>query len=116
MLKFSTIVGFLLLFASIPSFSQMSKLDSGYYYLSQGSTKKAIVIFENHLKENPKDNKIHLQLGYIYYSQNKLDKSLKHFQYVGKHSTNEDDIEKSRSAAFVIKDELSLKARTALDI
>lgn len=116
MLKYPVLAGFLLLFTSNLSYPQMSRLDSGYYYLNQGNRKKAIEIFENHLKENPKDNKIHLQLGYIYYSQNKLDKSLKHFQYVGKHSMDDADLESSRSAVVVIKDELALKAKTALDI
>ena len=116
MLKSTVFIGFLLLFLAAVSYSQMSRLDSGYYYLNQGNNKKAIKIFETHLKDNPRDNKIHLQLGYIYYSQNKLDRSLKHFQYVGKHSTDDADLESSRSASFVIKEELAAKAKTALDI
>jgi hypothetical protein len=116
MLKSTVFIGYLLLFFAAVSYPQMSRLDSGYYYLNQGNNKKAIKIFENHLKENPRDNKIHLQLGYIYYSQNKLDRSLKHFRYVGKHSTDDADLETSRSASFVIREELAAKAKTALDI
>jgi hypothetical protein len=46
-----------------------------------------------------------MQLGYIYYDQRKLSQSLRHFQYVGKHSNDPADVEKSRSASFVIKEE-----------
>lgn len=98
------------------AFSQMSQLDSGYYYLNQGNKKQAIKIFENHLKENPKDTKIRLQLGYIYYDQKKLSKSLNHFQYVGKHSKDPQDIETSRSASFIIKEELASMAKSSLDL
>ena len=98
------------------SFSQSSNLDSGYYYLNQGNKKLATQIFENYLKENPKDTKIHMQLGYIYYDQRKLAKSLKHFDYVGRHSTNPSDVEKSRSAALIIRDELASMAKRSIDL
>jgi hypothetical protein len=98
------------------SFSQSSNLDSGYYFLKQGNRNLASKIFENHLKENPKDNKIHLQLGYLYYDQGKLSKSLRHFEYVGRHSTDASDVEKSRSASFVIRDELAGVAKSSLDL
>jgi hypothetical protein len=98
------------------SFSQSSNLDSGYYYLNQGNKKLATQIFENYLKENPKDTKIHMQLGYIYYDQRKLAKSLKHFDYVGRHSTNPSDVEKSRSAALIIRDELASTAKRSIDL
>ncbi len=98
------------------TYSQMTSLDSGYYYLNQGNKKQAIKIFENHLKQNPKDTKIRMQLGYIYYDQRRLSKSLREFQYVGKYSKDPQDIEKSRSASFVIKEELASTAKTALDL
>ncbi len=97
-------------------YSQSSNLDSGYYYLNQGNKKLATQIFENHLKENPKDNKIRMQLGYIYYDQRKLDKSYNEFYYVGRHSTDPSDVEKARSSSFVIKEELASVAKTSLDL
>ncbi|HEY3249862.1 MAG TPA: hypothetical protein VGK25_01980 [Ignavibacteria bacterium] len=93
-----------------------SKADSGYYYLNQGNKTLAAKYFELHLKDNPRDTKTRLQLGYIYYDQKKLGKSLKHFDYVGKHSTSSLDVEASRSAAFVIREELALNAKRSLDI
>ena len=104
------------IFITGSAYSQMSQLDSGYYYLNQGNKKQAIKIFENHLKENPKDTKIRLQLGYIYYDQKKLSKSLNHFQYVGKHSKDPSDVETSRSASFIIKEELASMAKSSLDL
>jgi hypothetical protein len=73
-------------------------------------------MFEEHLKQNPNDSKTHLQLGYIYYSQNKFDKSLMHFRYVGTHSNDQNDIETSKSAEYVIKDEMALSAPRSTDI
>src|SRR4030095_13814380 len=90
--------------------------DSGYYYLNQGNKTKAAQFFELHLKENPNDTKTHLQLGFIYYDQKKLGNSLKHFDYVGKHSTVSKDVETARSASFVIRDELAYTAKRSIDI
>lgn len=104
------------IFITGSAYSQMSNLDSAYYYLNQGNKTQAVKIFENHLKENPKDTKIRMQLGYIYYDQRKLSKSLTHFQYVGKYSKDPSYVEKSRSASFIIKEELASTAKSALDL
>ncbi|RPI17896.1 MAG: hypothetical protein EHM58_07665 [Ignavibacteriae bacterium] len=97
-------------------YSQSVNLDSAYYFLNKGDTKTASLIFENHLKLNPKDTKTRLQLGYIYYNQNRLSKSLTNFEYVGNHSTDSKDVETSKSAAYVIKEQLALTAPRALDL
>lgn len=97
-------------------FSQSTNLDSAYYFLNKGDTRTASLIFENHLKLNPKDTKVRMQLGYLYYNQNRLDKSLKNFEYVGKHSTDSKDVEASRSASYVIKEQLALTANRSLDL
>lgn len=105
-----------IIFTAGSIYSQMSTLDSGYYYLNQGNKTQAIKIFENHIKENPKDAKIRMQLGYIYYEQGKLNKSFTHFRYAGKYSKDPADLEKSRSASFIIKEELASTAKSALDL
>ena len=108
-----------ILFLSAPLYSQMSELDSGYYYLNQGKTKLATGIFENHLKQNPQDSKnlkIHMQLGYIYYSQKEYNKSILHFRYVGENSKDPSDVETSKSAVYVIKDEMANYSARALDL
>lgn len=97
-------------------YPQSTRLDSAYNFLSQGNTNLATQMFEQHLKQNPNDSKIHLELGYIYYSQNKLDKSLKHFTYVGSHSKDQIDVETSKSAVFVIKDEIATYAHRSADL
>ena len=97
------------------SFSQ-SLADSGYYYLNKGNKKKAVQLFELHLKEKPTDTKTRLQLAYIYYDQRKLDKSLRQFNYVGKHSTNSKDKDVSKSASFIIKDEIASTAPRYFDL
>lgn len=97
------------------SFSQ-SLADSGYYYLKQGNKKKATQYFELHLKDKPTDTKTRLQLAYIYYDQRKLDKSLRQFNYVGRHSTSSKDIDVSKSASYIIKEEIALTAPRSFDL
>ncbi len=90
--------------------------DSGYFYLNKGDKNTAAIYFEKHLKLNPKDCKTRLQLAYIYYDQKKLDKSLNNFNYVAKHSTDPADQEASRSASFIVREELAGYAPTSIDM
>jgi tetratricopeptide (TPR) repeat protein len=94
----------------------MSELDSGYLYLNQGKIKLAADIFEMHLKQKPDDEKIHMQLGYMYYSQKQFDKSLLHFKYVSQYSKDPSYVETSRSAVYVIRDEMANFAPRAFDM
>ncbi|MGH2575388.1 MAG: tetratricopeptide repeat protein [Ignavibacteria bacterium] len=115
MLKSLLFVGITVFLLNSKTFPQ-SDLDSGYYFLNKGNTAKASQIFENHIKDNPKNNKIRLQLGYIYYNQRKFDKSLRHFEYVGKHASDPADLETSKSAVFVIREELTYVAPRSFDM
>lgn len=94
----------------------MSYADSGYYYLNKGDKNTAAIYFEKHLQLNPKDSKTRLQLAYIYYDQKKLDKSLKNFNYVAKFSNDPADQEVSRSASFIVKEELAGVAPKSIDM
>lgn len=93
-----------------------SYADSGYYYLNKGDKASAKKYFEMHLKENPNDNKVRLQLGYMYYDDHQYSKSLENFNYVGSHSSDSRDVETSKSAALVIKEEMSYYAPRSLDL
>ncbi len=93
-----------------------SYADSGYYYLKMGKKTKAAQFFEMHLKEKPDDFKIRMQVAYIYYEQRKLGSALRHFDYVGDRSSNSKEVETARSAAYVIREELSYDAKRSLDI
>lgn len=93
-----------------------SNLDSAYYYLNKGQKKTAAKFFEMHLVDNPKDVKIHMQLAYIYYELRDYSRALTKFDYVAKHSTDSEDVEKARSAAFVIREELTYETKRSLDI
>ena len=109
------ILMFILVSLPLSIYSQ-SPADSGYYYLNKGKTKKAAEFFELHLKQKPDDYKTRLQLGYIYYDRRNLNGSLKQFEYVGKHSPNEQDKEISKSAAYVIRDERTFSAPRSFDL
>jgi hypothetical protein len=115
MLKLVLPVFILLLLLSNNVYSQ-SYADSGYYYLNQGNRTTASYYFELHLKEHPRDTKTRLQLGYIYYDQKKFDRSLRQFDYVGRHSSNSKDVEVSRSASLVIREERTFVAPRSMDL
>lgn len=90
--------------------------DSGYYYLNKGDKVMAAKYFEDYLKTNPSDTKIRLQLGYMYYDDKKFSKSLENFRYVGSHSNDQKDVETSKSAAYIIKEEMSFYAPRSMDL
>jgi hypothetical protein len=96
---------FLLIILPASFVYSQSNLESANNYLNNGDKKKASEYFELHLKDNPGDNKVHLQLGYLYYSMGKLDNSLKHFDYVGHNTKNPEEKELSKSAVVNIRDE-----------
>ena len=93
-----------------------TNLDSGYYYLNKGNKKKAAKFFEMHLADNPKDVKIHMQLAYIYYDLKDYSRAITKFDYVAKHSSDPEEVERARSAAFVIREELTYDTKRSLDI
>ncbi len=93
-----------------------SLADSGYYYLNKGDKVTATRYFEDYIIANPTDTKIRLQLGYMYYDDKKYSKSLENFRYVGSHSSDQKDVETSKSAAYIIKEEMSFYSRRSLDM
>jgi tetratricopeptide (TPR) repeat protein len=111
-----TICFFIILFIASCSVFSQTKADSGYTFLNNGQVSKAISYFEDYVKQNPNDTKIRLQLGYLYYDRKQYSRAIKNFEYVGNHSTDSKDIENSKSAVFVIKDELANTSKTYLDI
>ncbi|MCX7877028.1 MAG: hypothetical protein N2510_00135 [Ignavibacteria bacterium] len=115
MYKVLTSIFLIFILANGTVFTQ-SLADSGYYYLNQGNKKKAAGYFELYLRDNPRDLKTRLQLGYLYYEQRQLGKSLKHFDYVGKHTSNSQDRDLSKSASFVIREELANTSARSFDL
>ena len=116
MRKVLIFTGFLIIIFAVRSVDSQSLADSGYYFLNQGNKKLAAKYFEDYLKENPKDNKIRMQLGYMYYDSKQYSKSLQNFRYVGSHSSDQKDVETSKSAAFIIKEEMSFYAPRSMDM
>lgn len=101
----------------VVSYSKSQTLaDSGYYYLNQGNKSLATKYFEDYVRENPTDTKIRMQLAYIYYEQKNYRKSLEYFRYVGSHSQDQKQVELSKSAAYVIKEEMSAYAARSMDL
>lgn len=108
--------GFLIIIFAIHQSLSQSIADSGYFYLKQGNKGLAAKYFEEYLKENPKDSKVRMQLGYMYYDSKQYSKSLQNFRYVGSHSSDQKDVETSKSAAFIIKEEMSFYAPRSMDM
>ncbi|MCC6865098.1 MAG: hypothetical protein IT280_02955 [Ignavibacteria bacterium] len=90
--------------------------DSGYYYYKNGNKTKAAQMFELHLKDKPSDDNARMQLAYIYYDQKKYSSSLKHFDYVGSHTSNLKLKEQSKSASLVLRDELAGTSKKSVEI
>lgn len=96
--------------------SSLSSGDSAYYYYNQGNKTKAAQLFEIHLKENPKDVKARMQLGYIYYGQRKYEQALRHFDIAGKYATDPKDKEAAKSASLILREQLAGTSARSLDI
>jgi tetratricopeptide (TPR) repeat protein len=96
--------------------SGVSYADSGYYYYNNGNKTKAAEFFELHLKQQPKDAKIRMQLAYIYYDQKKFSNALKHFEYASKYSYDPVMQEQSKSAVLVLKEQLANNSAKSFDI
>ncbi len=90
--------------------------DSAYYYYNNGNKTKAAQLFELHLKEKPRDVKPRLQLANIYYSQGKYSKALKHYDVAGRYATDPNDKEVSKSASYVLRDEIAGTSPRSVDI
>lgn len=96
--------------------SAQSYADSGYYYYNNGNKTKAAQFFELHLKEKPRDTKTRMQLAYIYYDKKNYKNSLKHFDYVGSHTTDSQEKEQSKSASLVLREELAGTSKRSIDL
>ena len=96
--------------------NNVSYADSGYYYYNNGNRKKAAQYFELHLKDKPRDTKTRLQLAYIYYDEKKYKNSLKHFDYVGSHTTDSQEKEQSKSASLVLREEMANTSARSVDL
>ncbi|MEO8511925.1 MAG: hypothetical protein ABI543_00065 [Ignavibacteria bacterium] len=90
--------------------------DSGYYYYNNGNKTKAAQFFELYLKEKPTDTKTRMQLAYIYYDKKNYKSSLKHFDYVGSHTTDSQEKEQSKSASLVLREELAGSSKRSFDL
>jgi Tfp pilus assembly protein PilF len=94
----------------------LSSGDSGYYYYNQGNKIKAAQLFELHLKDKPRDVKTRLQLANIYYSQGKYSRALGHYDIAGRYAANPNDKELSKSASYVLRDEIAGTSPRSVDI
>jgi Tfp pilus assembly protein PilF len=104
---------------NIDNMKMDSELNKAYDFLNNGQEDKAIIIFEEYIKNNPADTKIHMQLGYIYYNKSEYKKSLEYFQYVADNSRNESDVTKAKKEISNINQMLGkteTKSETDTDI
>ncbi len=100
---------------TVPTTS-VSYADSGYYYYNNGNKTKAAEFFELYLKDKPRDTKTRMQLAYIYYDKKKYSNSLKHFDVVGRYTTDLQEKEQSKSASLVLREELAGSSKKSVDL
>lgn len=96
--------------------SNVSYADSGYYYYNNGNKTKAAQFFELYLKDKPRDTKTRMQLAYIYYDQKKYTNSLKHFDVVGRYTTDSKEKEQSKSASLVLREDLAGSSKRSVEL
>lgn len=111
-------VFFLTLASAGTGFSQSSsaQLDSAYMMLKHKRTKEAIALFENHIRENPKDTRIYLQLAYLYDSQGDKYKSLRYFEYVRDNSTNRKEVDQATASVSVLQQMIPDIAKHSIEL
>lgn len=83
-----------------------SKLDLAYTYLNSGLISQAQSIFEDHIRNNPLDTKIYLQLAYINQQSQKYEKAFEYFRFVEKNSKDETERETAKTELGNIKNSI----------
>jgi len=96
--------------------SETDDLNMAYRYLREGKTNLAVPLFEKYAQANPKDTKVYMQLGYLYFDRKEYRKSLDKFEYVSEHSKDCEETEKARESIFVLRQMIPMYARTSYDL
>lgn len=96
-LKIHIIIICILFYSGIKAQTYDNTLDLGYTYLNEGQTELAINVFEEYIKSNPEDTKIHLQLAYAYKQENNLSKAREYFTYVYNNSLESSEVSSAKA-------------------
>ena len=70
----------------------LEKLNDAYSLLDRGNVDEAIVLFKEHLDQNPNDSKVSLQLGYLYSNRQQYDSAIVYFEKTKNRSTVIEDV------------------------
>ena len=68
------------------------KLNDAYSLLNRGNVDEAIIVFKEHLDQNPNDSKVLLQLGYLYSNKQQYDSAIIYFEKTKNRSTVPEDV------------------------
>jgi len=90
-------------------------LDLAYNYLKNGKKEQAIYLFEQHIKKNPGDTKIYLQLAYEYSGINN-DKAIEYAEYVEKNSKDPEEIKNAGKQKEYIKANIDASKTNFVDL
>jgi Tfp pilus assembly protein PilF len=92
-------------------------LDEAYKKLNGGDRTGAIALFEQHVKSNPSDTKIHMQLGYLYADKKDFTKAREHFNYVKSNSTSASERSQATSSLNVLNNNnVRLSSRSSVEL
>jgi len=89
---------------TIPKDDSYELLDKGYIHINNKEYTEAISDFNAYLITNPKDTKIHMQLGYLYDATKQYSEAFKSFGFVVDNSTDLDEISKARTSMLYLKE------------
>jgi len=84
--------------------------------LKQKRTTEAINLFEKHIRENPKDTRIYLQLAYLYDSQGQPYKSLRYFEYVRDNSSKRSEVDAATASIAVMQQKIVDMAKHSVEL
>ncbi|MDD5361144.1 MAG: tetratricopeptide repeat protein [Ignavibacteria bacterium] len=91
-------------------------LNKGYDYVNKKQYSEAIAVFKTYLISNPGDTKINMQLGYLYSETKSYENAYDRFSYVAENSTNPDEVDKSRTSMWYMRDLMIRNAKSSFDL
>jgi tetratricopeptide (TPR) repeat protein len=91
-------------------------LNKGYDYINKKQYSEAIAVFKTYLISNPGDTKVNMQLGYLYSETKSYANAYERFSYVAENSANPEEVDKSRTSMWYMRDLMIRNAKSSFDL
>ena len=91
-------------------------LNKGYDFINKKQYNEAISVFKTYLITNPRDTRINMQLGYLYSETKNYESAYSRFTYVSENSKDPEEVDKSRTSMWYMRELMVKNARTSFDL